>query len=103
MKRKVLIAADETRIARELRTKLLGQSYQLLWANDLQEALDRFDISRIDLLLIDLDVPMRDGWGALPRVTQLNPALRVIGLTERSDVNKLALQARLSAVAEKPL
>src|SRR6266478_5933279 len=103
MNKAVLIAHDEPRIARELRTKLLAQNYEVLCATNLEEALARFDLRLIDLLLLDLDVPTQDSWSALARISELTPAPRLIGLTERSDMAEMAIRARLGAVAEKPL
>lgn len=103
MKKTILVADAEPGIYGKLRMKLLAQRYEVLCAGNAQEALDRFDLRLIDLMLMDLDLPMPDGWSALPGLTWVNPGLLVIGLTERSDMSKIAIGARLSAVAEKPI
>ena len=99
----VVIADVESRIHRELKPKLLARGYELLCASSAQEALARFDLRRVDFLLIDLDVPSPDGWSCLAQAIQMNPALRVIGLTERSDVGTLNIPAHCQGIAEKPI
>src|ERR1051326_3636160 len=103
MKRTVLIADAEPRIDRQLRTGLLAQGYDVLCASTLEEAQDRFDLRAIDLLLLDLDVPSAAAWSRFPGISQLNPDLRIIGLTERSDMADMALRSFLTGVAEKPI
>jgi two-component system cell cycle response regulator CpdR len=103
MKKTILIADAEPRLTRGLKRKLLDQNYEVLGARNLQDALERFDPRAIDLLLLDLDVPTRDGWSLLARIAELKPAPRVIALTERSDLAEVAARSCFSAVAEKPL
>ncbi|MHB8522870.1 MAG: response regulator [Limisphaerales bacterium] len=103
MKKKVLVADGEPPVCQELSRKLLAQDYEVLLAAGGQDALRRFDMRQVDLLLIDLDVPEPEGWGVLPQIAELNPCLLVMGLTERSDLRALAVSSGLSAVAEKPI
>jgi DNA-binding response OmpR family regulator len=103
MKRTILLTDVERRLDRELRNKLLMQQYQVLWAHNVQDALNQLDLSSIDLVLLDMDVPFGRGLKPLLRMSQLNPTLRVIALTERSDMPETGLGVRLSGVAEKPV
>jgi len=103
MKKTILVVEAEPALCRKLRSKLSAQNYRVVCAGDTQGALNGFDLKRIELLLLDLDVPTPDGWSALPLFARVNPRLRVIGLTERSDLEDSAHAAGLSAVAEKPI
>jgi DNA-binding response OmpR family regulator len=103
MKRTVLIADGEPRISGGLKTKLLESHFEVFCTENIAEALARFEVRSIDVLLLDLDVPIQNGWTALAQMVQLNPTLCVIGLTERSDATRADVVSRLSAVAEKPV
>lgn len=103
MKRRLLIAACEPRLVGQLSNKLPAQRYELLWSNNSHEVLERFDLRQVHLVLVDLDVPMPEGWSELAGLIRRNPVLRIIGLTERSDLLEFAAGARLSALAERPI
>lgn len=103
MKKSVIISGTESRVAAELGAKLQGHNFEVFRANTVEEALRQLESRPTELFLVDLDEPVPNGWAAVPRITQLYPALRVMGLTERSDMAEFASRARLRGIAEKPL
>jgi len=64
--------------------------------------MEHFDIRTADLLLLDLDVPGDRIRSGLSRLAHLNPSVRIIGVTERSEGSEIAVRERLDGVAEKP-
>ena len=102
MKKRVLIADREPRCYSQLRYKLIANNYHVFHAASIEDALENFDIRTADLLLLDLDVPSDRICSDLSQVTQLNPHVRVIGVTERSEGSEIAVRERLDGVAEKP-
>ena len=58
---------------------------------------------KIDLLLLDLGLPVKDGWGTLEWLTRVNPLLPVIIITGRHTQRDLAEQAGAVAPIGKPL
>lgn len=64
--------------------------------------MEHFDIRTADLLLVDLDVPGDRISNELLRLAQLNPDVRIIGVTERTEGSEIAVRERLDGVAEKP-
>ena len=66
------------------------------------DALEHFDLRTAELLLLDLDVPGDRIRNDLSRLAELNPNVRIIGVTERSEGSEIAVRERLDGVAEKP-
>ena len=56
-----------------------------------------------DLVLLDLNLPLQDGWDTLERLTTENPLLPVIIITARPNQIFPALAAGAGALMEKPL
>ena len=102
MKRIVLIADRESRCYSQLRRKLIANHYDVFHAASIEDAMDHFDIRTADLLLVDLDVPEDRVRNDLSKLAELNPNVRIIGVTERSEGSEIAVRERLNGVAEKP-
>lgn len=103
MKKSVILSGTESRVAAELGAKLQGHNFEVFRANTVREGLRQLESKPAELFLVDLDEPVPNGWAAVPQLTQRYPALRVIGLTERSDMAEFASRAGLRGIAEKPL
>ena len=56
-------------------------SAKILWAKDGQEAVDMFKENHIDLVLMDLQLPVMDGYAATREIKKVNPAVPVIAQT----------------------
>jgi DNA-binding response OmpR family regulator len=103
MKKTVLIVDDDAPIRESLRKVLEAEGYEAVLAADGQEGLERFDPERIDLLLLDLNLPARSGWDLFERITSINPLLPIIMITGRDNQWELASAAGVGALMEKPL
>jgi len=68
-----------------------------------QEGLDEFDAARVDLLLLDLNLPAKSGWDLFERFSFINPLLPIIIITGRHNQYQLAAAAGVGALMEKPL
>lgn len=53
----------------------------ILWAKDGQEAIDMFKVNRIDLVLMDLQLPIIDGYTATRELKKINSAIPIIAQT----------------------
>ena len=62
---KVLIVDDEPDILLMLRVNLEAEGYQTALAADGETALRRIADERPDLILLDVMMPVMDGWGVL--------------------------------------
>lgn len=58
---KVLVVDDEAQMRRVLRTSLMIHGYDILEASSGEEALEKLNHERCDLLLLDLNLPGIDG------------------------------------------
>lgn len=54
---------------------------KILWAKDGQEAIDMFRDNQIDLVLMDLQLPVMDGYTATREIKKINPDIPVIAQT----------------------
>jgi DNA-binding response OmpR family regulator len=103
MKKTILIVDDDVAIRESLRKILQAEGYEVVLAADSQEALDRFDPERVDLLLLDLNLPTKSGWDVFERFTFINPLLPIVIITGRDNQCELAVAAGVGALMEKPL
>jgi DNA-binding response OmpR family regulator len=76
-KMKVLIVDDEPLNVDILEQRLADQNYQIITASDGQEALDKINQEQPDLVLLDLMMPVLDGFAVLSKVKD-DPGLRDI-------------------------
>lgn len=100
---RILIVDDESSIRDALRKVLHTEGYEVVCAANGLKAIEQFGAEKIDLMLLDLGLPVKDGWGTLEWLDQVNPLLPVIIITGRHAQRELAEQAGADALMEKPL
>jgi CheY-like chemotaxis protein len=76
---------------------------EILLVEDDSSLAEHFQEGRIDIALLDLNMPVKGGWEAFERLTTIHPLLQVIVITARSDQYPLAAAAGVAALMEKPL
>lgn len=85
-KKKILIVEDEFYLAETIKARLEYQGYEVLYAENGAEALKLLASTPVDLVLMDVMMPVMDGWEATRRI-KADPklkALPVIFLTARA-------------------
>jgi DNA-binding NtrC family response regulator len=102
-KSRVMVVDDDCAVREALGKVICEAGYELVLAGDGQEALDHFRRERIDLLLLDLGLPIKSGWDVFENMTRENPALPVIIITGQPNQYNPALAAGAGALMEKPL
>jgi len=80
MESKILICDDEFGIRESLRM-ILHDKYPLVFAEDGQQAVDLLEKEKIDLVLMDINMPRLSGIEALQRIKEIDPAIQVLILT----------------------
>jgi DNA-binding response OmpR family regulator len=80
---KILIIEDDPAILAGLREKLTLEGYEVIVAEDGEEAHDRLDDSPSDLVLLDLMLPKLDGFAVLKAIRKRNPTLPVLILSAK--------------------
>jgi DNA-binding response OmpR family regulator len=81
---RVLVVDDEADIRELVRALLERAGHDVLEAPDGQEALRVFYAEKPDLVLLDVSMPLLDGWGTLERIRELSD-VPVVMLTARAD------------------
>jgi CheY-like chemotaxis protein len=103
MKGKILLADDDPEILVSLSAVLNSEGYEVITAANGREACQKFKEEHVDVAILDLKMPVRDGWDAFERLTAINPLVHVIIITARPDQYPTAAAAGVAAFMEKPL
>lgn len=82
--KKILIIEDEKRISNIVKDFLEENEFKVIQAFDGQNGLDLyFENPKLDLILLDVMLPKKDGWTVLREIKEDNPDLPIIMLTAR--------------------
>ncbi len=101
---KRILLVDDERSIRESLSKILGaENYEVVLAENGHEAIEKHGAQRIDLLILDLNMPVKNGWDTLDWLVKIDPVLPVVIITGRSNQRALAETAGADALMEKPL
>jgi two-component system, OmpR family, copper resistance phosphate regulon response regulator CusR len=87
---RILIAEDETRLAAFLEKGLRKSGFETVVAEDGQAALEMAQSDDYALLLLDIGLPLKDGWVVLQELRRHGQLLPVIVVTAFSDDRKRA-------------
>jgi len=72
MGKRIVIAEDEPHIARLVTFKLQREGYAVIWAKDGGEALEQISNTLPDLVILDIMMPVMDGYEVLNRMKESN-------------------------------
>ena len=102
---KVLVADDDESVRDSLCKLLRGEGYQVVAVANGAETVETFcrEQNQIALLLVDLNMPLKNGWATLDRLLEVNPSLPVLIVTGQSNQYEMAEAAGVSALVEKPI
>jgi DNA-binding response OmpR family regulator len=99
----ILLADDDPGVRGSLQEMLAEEGYEVIPANDGQEALDLIVARSIDIVLLDLNMPRKNGWDTFERLSAEHPLVPVILITARPNQLFTAVGAGVGALLEKPL
>ena len=101
--RKTILVVDDDEAVREgLRGVLVSEGYKVVAARHGREAVQVFRVYQCDLVLLDMNMPRRNGWGTIADLRALKSQLPAIMITARPDQRNIAREAGLELM-EKPL
>jgi len=101
MKKRILVVDDDPSVRESLKKILEDSGYQVAVGADGEEAEAQLD--ETDLLILDMNMPRRDGWDVLGRVSSRNPLLPVIVVTGMMDQLDTTIIPGVSALLKKPV
>lgn len=96
---RILVADDSAAVRALLASQLCERGYEIVEAQDGQEAVDLAETTRPDVMLCDIEMPRLDGFGVL-QALQASPELAqlpVVFLTGRTGSDDVARGLRLGA------
>ena len=89
--KKVLIVEDEKSLARALELKLISAGFEVKVAVDGREAVALAKAEPFDVILLDLIMPVLDGFGVLSQLKAMGNKAKVIvtsNLSQKEDIDK---------------
>ena len=101
--KKILLADDDASIRRTLGQVLASEQYEVIFAATGRAAAAQFIADLPDLVLLDLNLPDRDGWDAFNLMYRTHPSVPVIIITALSGQYRRAAELGVDALMEKPL
>jgi DNA-binding response OmpR family regulator len=86
MSTRILVVDDEPRYLRLMEANLVTEGYQVLKATNGQEAVDKVAAQQPELVLLDIMMPVLDGFGACERIREFS-SVPIIVVTARGEEN----------------
>ena len=86
MARNILVVEDDRNISDLIRMYLEKEGFEVRSAYDGGKAVEEFEKQQPDLVLLDIMLPVMDGWGVSARIRE-KAATPIIMLTAKGDVN----------------
>ena len=102
---KTILVAEDNDSNYILMTYILKRSYQFLRARNGQEAVELVDKGGIDLVLMDMKMPVMDGLEATRIIKERHPEMPVVALTANAfdSDRRLAREAGCDDFLSKPV
>lgn len=98
----ILVVDDDEAVRQGLRGVLASEGYRVVTARHGHEAVQVFRVYPCHLALLDMNMPLRNGWGTIADLRALDPQLPAIIITARPDQRNIAREAGIELM-EKPL
>ena len=95
--RSILIVDDDINLCKALNEELIEVGYETEYVNSGDDALDFLARNAVDLILLDLKMPKKDGFEVLKELQQRKTTSKIIVLTAYTDVKSAIDSARMGA------
>jgi two-component system, cell cycle response regulator DivK len=99
----ILLVDDDPTVRDSLNDVLLGEGYRVIPAENGRQAVDLATQLPLDLALLDLNMPVMNGWDTFELLTAEHPSMPIIIITARPNQLFMALNAGAGALLEKPM
>jgi DNA-binding response OmpR family regulator len=101
--KRILLVDDDPAVRDSLNDVLMSEGCVVIPAENGQQALDLAAGFAVDLALLDLNMPVKNGWDTFEQLTFEHPLIPVIIVTARPNQLFTALGAGAGALLEKPM
>ena len=78
---KTILIVEDTELNIDLMTQLLEDAYKLIFARDGAEGVTMASRQQPDLILMDITLPVMDGYEATRRIREAKETMPIIGLS----------------------
>jgi two-component system chemotaxis response regulator CheY len=101
---KIMIVDDAQFLRLRIANFLIKQGYQILEAEDGEQAVETYRLAHPDAVLMDITMPRKDGLRALADIRKLDPCAKVIMLSALGQQSMIleAMKAGASDFLVKP-
>jgi CheY-like chemotaxis protein len=103
MTKRILLADDDPGVRELLGRVLESEHYQVSFARTGIEAARKFAAEAPDLVLLDINMPGKNGWESFGQMYDRHPFIPVIVITARPNQYQQAVSLGVDALMEKPL
>lgn len=84
---KILLVEDEESLATGLEYNLSEEGYEVDWAKDGKQAIDKFNKAEYDLIILDIMLPYQNGFEVAKLVREKDPQIPILMLTARTTID----------------
>jgi DNA-binding response OmpR family regulator len=102
-RKRILLVDDDPTVRDSLNDVLVSEGYFVIPAENGQEAIDLANQSSVDLVLLDLNLPVKNGWDTFEQLTREHPLIPIVIVTARPNQLFTAISAGAGALLEKPM
>ena len=95
----IMTAEDSTSVRKAIQMILEQDGYNVIEAEDGQDALEKIKKNQVDMLLTDMNMPKMDGFALIKAVRAINEYrfIPIIALTTESQIEKKMLGKKVGA------
>ena len=101
-RKRILLVDDDQNVRESLSNVLVTEGYIVTAAEHGERALELVAQEEFDLVLLDLNMPVKNGWDTFGQLIRDNPLLPIIIVTARPNQLFTAVSAGVGALLEKP-
>jgi CheY-like chemotaxis protein len=99
----ILVVDDDPTVRKALTARLLVSGHTVLDAADGAQALELLEEYTPDLILLDLQMPVLDGWGFVREFRMLGRAIPIVVMSAAHDVSAAAQELEVEDALTKPM
>lgn len=100
---KILLIEDDDSVRESLQKLLEAEHYQVHPAYDAIGALQQFKADRTDLVVLDINLGLDNGWEVFEALTKINPFVPTIVITAEWGQRERAVTLGVEGLIEKPI